>query len=241
MRAEITRFSGLVARRGGHREHEDTKIKTAVVLCVFVAESPCSSWRGGCGSARESRQPFERIDALGPVDVRPRHGAVQGVDRAIVRRPVDGKRYPNAELMLQTANPFLQGARDGRRHTAGMPVEAEQTAKRACEEIECVGRALSGPPGEPDRVRPTIDDSSQGPKAWNQNGSERRRSSSAGPWSATMWTDISRASRVMRAKSHAGARPEWSGRLAKPVCRDMESAATATFLRNGAKPFRQTL
>jgi hypothetical protein len=49
------------------------------------------------------------------------------------------------------------------------------------------------------------------PNAWNQNGSERRRSISSGPRSATMCVAISRASCVIRVKSQAGQRPECSG------------------------------
>src|SRR6185503_16966868 len=40
------------------------------------------------------------------------------------------------------------------------------------------------------------------PSAWNQNGSERRRSSSSGPRSKTTCVAISRASRAIRVKSH---------------------------------------
>ncbi len=54
------------------------------------------------------------------------------------------------------------------------------------------------------------------PSAWNQNESDKRRSSSSGPRSATTCVAISRARRVIRVNSHAGARPECDGRLAKP-------------------------
>jgi len=47
------------------------------------------------------------------------------------------------------------------------------------------------------------------------------RSSSSGPRSATMRVAISRARRVMRVKSHAGACPGCNGKLANPVRRGM--------------------
>ena len=55
------------------------------------------------------------------------------------------------------------------------------------------------------------------PNAWNQNGSESRRSISSGPNSDTMCTLISRASFTIREKSHAGAFPPCSGSCAVPV------------------------
>src|SRR3954469_867954 len=55
------------------------------------------------------------------------------------------------------------------------------------------------------------------PNAWNQYGSARRRSTSSRPYSSTIWTVISRASRTIREKSHAGARPPCSGSCADPV------------------------
>ena len=55
------------------------------------------------------------------------------------------------------------------------------------------------------------------PNAWNQYGSERRRSTSSLPYSCTMFAVISRARRTMREKSHAGAVPPCSGRWADPV------------------------
>jgi hypothetical protein len=55
------------------------------------------------------------------------------------------------------------------------------------------------------------------PNAWNQNGSDSRRSTSSGPYSATRCARIARASRTMRPNSQGGARPVCSGRLATPV------------------------
>src|SRR6266540_4501770 len=55
------------------------------------------------------------------------------------------------------------------------------------------------------------------PNAWNQCGSDSRRSTSSLPYSATMCVVISRARRTIREKSHAGARPQCSGRCADPV------------------------
>src|SRR5438132_1471416 len=55
------------------------------------------------------------------------------------------------------------------------------------------------------------------PKAWNQYGSESRRSTSSAPYSATTCPMTSRERRTMREKSQAGALPPWRGSCAKPV------------------------
>src|SRR5687767_11023082 len=56
------------------------------------------------------------------------------------------------------------------------------------------------------------------PKAWNHQGSESRRSISWGPYSSTTAMVTAPARRHMRAKSHGGAEPVWSGRSARRRC-----------------------
>src|SRR5581483_11259816 len=55
------------------------------------------------------------------------------------------------------------------------------------------------------------------PNAWNQYGSERRRSTSAGPYSSTICVRISRERRTIRENSHAGAFPPCRGGEAYPA------------------------
>src|SRR4051812_2370868 len=65
------------------------------------------------------------------------------------------------------------------------------------------------------------------PNAWNQNGSDSRRSISPAPCSATTCPAISRERRTMRPKSQGGAFPPCNGRCAKPV-RPIDNLAART-------------
>src|SRR2546430_12659892 len=55
------------------------------------------------------------------------------------------------------------------------------------------------------------------PKAWNQNGSDNRCKKAERPCSRTIASAISGASFAMRSKSHRGALPPCSGRVALPT------------------------
>src|SRR4051812_36110531 len=58
------------------------------------------------------------------------------------------------------------------------------------------------------------------PKAWNHQGSESRRSISAGPYSSTTAMGKAPASFHMREKSQGGAEPVWRGSWARRRCTD---------------------
>ena len=68
------------------------------------------------------------------------------------------------------------------------------------------------------------------PSAWNQNGSDKRRSNSSGPRSKTACVAISRASRVIRVKSPLGRDRDvtegWRSRYDGP-CKELRISAAA--------------
>ncbi len=133
-------------------------------------------------------------------------------------------RSPNARQLLRRPPRVLAAA--AAHLEAQLPLQRRQPALQRAHHA---GGDAGGVPVHPhDRA-----------EGLEPEGCERRRSSSARPYSRTMASAITRPSRAIRWNSQGGTRPPWSGRSALPVgaAPDDRAGAPAGAVRLTARPY----